>query len=62
MMKLSQFIMGLKSLAEDGADPEVTFESYERVGDLEEMDYQPRDLEMISRQGDKIIVTTNSAM
>ena len=62
MMKLSQFIMILKSLAEDGKDPEVTFESYERVDNLEKLDYQPRVFEMVSRQGDQIIITTNSAM
>lgn len=62
MMKLSQFIMIFKSLAEDGKDPEVTFESYERVDNLEKLDYQPRVFEMVSRQGDQIIITTNSAM
>lgn len=57
MMKLNQFIEMLKGLVKDGEDPEVVFESYEWTDDLEEMEYQPRDFEMVGRQEDKIVIT-----
>lgn len=58
-MRYSEFLKVLQGKVKPGEDPEIVFESYEWDDDLEDQDYQSRDLEKVSRRKGVVVVTVS---